>query len=340
MSQAARANGPGWQQQASFHLPYRMRARTMPGATRVHLKAQAGMVVRRGDEVPEAQPEAPQPEPRTLMGIELKNPVTHRLREFAFRNRLIAGQPEMVQQNDFPGKTLALCGAGPSLDPKQVRGVDHVWATNSALPWLIQQGADVDVGVGIDQTPGLLREWSDPPDVVYYLASTVDPALTEHLVAHGRHIVWFHNYVGWGEEADEFDHYKNDWPPAFMLGSGATVVPRMIALAAWQGFRRIDIHGADCALADGDIAHANGETAEQAFGKPILMGGNIDGRMWRTRPDLLMSAVDLVRCAEKNRSHIRLIGDTLPVALLGKPDAYLNDVIQRLQPGTIPTQGA
>jgi hypothetical protein len=240
----------------------------------------------------------------------------------------------MVQPDVFSGQTLALCGAGPSLDPALIRGVDKVWACNSALPWLISHGAHVDAGVGIDQTPCLLREWTDPPDVTYYVATTCDPALVVHLRDHGRRVVFLHNFVGWGQ--DEREHYNEDWPPAFMVGEGATVVSRSIGLAAWMGFERIDVHGADCAFAEGDVAHANGETSAEAWGAPVIMSGEVNGRIWRTRPDMLMSAVDLARRTQQSQGHVRLIGDTLAVALLGKGDAYLDEVMRRLKPGEVP----
>jgi len=284
-----------------------------------------GMVVNR----------APAPPPQRY-GIELQNPVTDRLREYAHRNRALVAEPEMVRHHESLHETLSLCGAGPSLRPSDLVRGSKVWAANSALPWLMRQGVSVDVGLGIDQTPDLLREWSDAPDVTYYLASTVDPELTAYLLSRGRRIRWFHNFVAWGTEADEMDHYNNGWPPGFMMGSGATVVPRSIGLAAWCGFERVDVHGADCAFGEGDIAHANGETAVEAFGRPVMMEGTIGDRVWRTRPDLLMAAVDLARMTQKNAAHIRLIGDTLAVALCGKPDADLNEVMRRLEPGEIP----
>lgn len=326
--------GDVWIKQAHYERPYRIKSVPSRETNGRGWHAEATLNVMRAA--------VPKPAPRQLMGIELKNPVSDRLRDYAYANRAIAGAaPEVVQRNAFLGETLALCGAGPSLDPKLIRGINKIWACNSALPWLMQQGVPVDTGVGIDQSPGLLREWSDPPEVTYYLASTVDPELTRYLQERGRRIVWFHNYVAWAETADEeFGHYNNDWPEAYMLGTGATVVPRVVGLAAWLGFERIDVHGADCALGEGDVAHANGETAVEAFGPHILMGGDINGRYWRTRPDLLMAAVDLARCVQKNPGHVRLIGDTLAVALCPKPDSYLDEVVRRLKPGEIPTQGA
>lgn len=260
--------------------------------------------------------------------VELKNPVEAELPEFS-RENAKRGLPMCVS------KTLALCGAGPSLRDLKFEPHDELWACNSALPYLVSQGVKVDVGVCIDQTPGALKEWADPPPVKYYVASTVDPKLVDHLLAHGREVHFFHNGVGF---ENEWEHYCNDWPPGFMCGEGATVVSRVIGLASWMGFHNVDIYGADCAFGPDDIVHANGDGPKEAYGAPVLMEGEIDGRKWRTRPDMLQGAVDLVR-RSRNRAmgRVRLMGDTLPVALQDKPDEFLDLVSKRCAAGEVPT---
>jgi len=267
-----------------------------------------------------------------LMPIELHNPVTDRLASFALAN-LAAALPEMVRPMEFAGQSLALCGAGPSLRGATLDGYDRVWACNSALPYLVEAGAKVDAAVGIDQTPGLLREWGSAPDVTYLVASTCDPALVAHLRAHGRRVVFFHNCVGFD---GEMHHYCEEWPPAFMVASGATVVSRVIGLAGWMGFSRVGVYGADCAFGAGDLVHANGDGPHEAYGNPLMMQGEIDGRVWRTRPDMLLGAVDLVRRVRASNGAIRLFGDTLPNALMTKDDAFLDEVMRILPPGTTP----
>lgn len=296
----------------------------MPVALPAKGTAKAGLVVNR----------APTTE-RVL--IELRNPVTHKLQDYAVHNLAIRNQYDigMVQPNQFLNQKLALCGAGPSLDPRTIRGVDQVWACNSAVPYLASQGAKLDVAIGIDQTPGLFREWADPPDVQYYIASTCDPALVSHLIARKLRIQFFHNAVGF---EDEREHYNEDWPPGFMLGHGATVLCRSIGLAEWQGFERVDIHGGDCAFSASGAVHANGDSPAEAYGRPLLMRGEIDGREWTTRPDMLMEAVNLARRSRHSMGRIRLMGDTLPVALLGKTEEVLDQVASYLQPGQAPTE--
>ena len=298
-------------------------------------KAAVALQVNRGNNAPEG---AFQPQ------IVLQSPVADLIPGFTFANCKRKNIEMVGPQDSRLGKVLALCGAGPSLRMERMDPADEVWACNSALTYLLDNGirdlmprAQV-VGVAIDQTPQMLEEWVTAPDVLYYLASTTDPKLCDHLEAQGRSVRWFHNAVGFKEGLDvEFKHYDEDWPPTFTLGMGATVVPRLIALGAWLGFRRIDVYGADCAFAEGDVVHANGGTASAVYGNPVIMEGKVRGRMWRTRPDLLMSAVDLARQVAQNPGHIRLIGDTLPVALMGLADDQLDAVMQRVEPGKEPT---
>lgn len=296
----------------------------MPGLLS-HAHAHAEMVVRRATDTPPKRHLAVMGE---RIPVVLQNPVDHKLADYARENlRLQAalGIPMCVT------KTLALCGAGPSLKRAKIEGVDEVWACNSALPWMVKEGRKVDVGIGMDQTPGLLREWSDPPDVTYYVASTCDPALVLHLKAHNRRVLFFHNAVGFD---GEIEHYQT-WPPGYILGHGATVVTRTVGLAGWLGFHRVDLYGIDCAF-DGDVVHANGEDYREAYGNPLMLNAEIDGKLWRTRPDMLMDAVDIVRLAREKNGLIRFQDGTLPAALFDKDEAFLDSVSRRLQPGESP----
>jgi hypothetical protein len=294
-----------------------------------------GMVVKRAAEQPAEKPATP-PRYLKLMGetipVELRNPVDDKLEGYARENlRIQAAQnvPMCVT------KTLALCGAGPSLRraEKIVQCADEVWACNSALPWMISQGWPVDVGIGMDQTPALLKEWSDPPDVTYYVASTCDPELVRHLLAHKRRVRFFHNAVGFD---GEIEHYQT-WPPSYIVGHGSTVVSRAVGLAGWMGFHRVDMCGVDCAF-EGDEVHANGDNATEAYGNPVLMHCEIDGKRWVVRPDMLMDAVDIVRLAKDKRGLIRFQGGTLPAALLDKDEEFLDSVSRRLAPGEFPPE--
>jgi hypothetical protein len=263
--------------------------------------------------------------------MTLESPVQDQLAEFCRKNR--ETEPlVMAQMGAFKGQTLALCGAGPSLaEFTNINSVDQVFACNSALPFMVGRGQHVDAGVGIDQTPGLLDEWADPPDVPYYIASTVDPALTRHLLKHGRELRFFHSTVGF---PDEIAAYKK-WPTGCLAFCGHNVVGRFLRVVPWLGFERVDIYGADCAFTRDDVTHANGTTADEAYGPTAVAVGEIDGREWRTRTDMLIAAVDLARTARDSNGCIRLMGDTLPNALMGKDDDFLDQVARPMAPGEV-----
>ncbi len=276
------------------------------------------------------------------LAIEMTSPEQEHLQRYALENREGDETVQVVTAGSHAGKTAAICGAGPSLkDAKIGDEVDEVFACNSALTWLASQGRKVTAGVSIDQTEVMLRDWKDAPDVPLYVASTCHPKLITYLRGLGRQLVFFHNYVGWAdgkvEPKDvyqtEFDYYCRDWPPTIVCGEGATVVSRMIGVCQYMGFERIDIYGADCWFGPGDVAHANGEVATEAYNNPLIMSGMEYGRPVRTRPDMLMDAVHLAKRTKQSQGRIRLMGDTLPVALLGKPDEYLDQVCRRLAPG-------
>jgi hypothetical protein len=63
------------------------------------------------------------------------------------------------------------------------------------------------------------------------------------------------------------------------------------------------------------------------------MRAEIDGREWKSRPDMLIGAVDLVRRSRESQGKIRLIGDTLPNALMEKDEAFLDSVMKVYKPG-------
>jgi hypothetical protein len=266
--------------------------------------------------------------------VALTNPVQDKLADYIRENR--PSCTAVVQPNTDAGRSLAICGAGPSLRGARLdtfAAVDDVWACNSALPYLLAAGVPVTAAIGIDQTPGLLREWSDAPDVTYYVASSVDPELVRHLVAHDRRVVFFHNFVGLAATVDEeVQHYKA-YPSTFLVLDGFSVTSRAIRVAQHMGYERIDVHGADCCFGPDDTAHANGEHITAAYHRPAVSIGEINGRAVRTRPDMLADAVHLVRLVRWSQGRVRLIGDTLPVQLLGKSESFLELVARRPAPG-------
>ncbi len=244
-----------------------------------------------------------------------------------------ATQYPMVQPDMGKGKNVIICGSGPSLPAVRhlltVHPEADVWAANDALMWMSRRGLRVTHGIGIDQSPDLYTTcWTEPPAVQYLIASSVDYRLIAHLVAHGHRerITLFHSFIGFEGEAEL---YPLLYPPSPMVGSGLNVVNRSLPLADFMGYQTMYLVGADCALGRGDILHA-GETGKETG---IVLRGLIDGKSWATKPDMLWSACDLVRQKRMLGDRLQFIGKTLPAALEGKDDAFLDRCIKWAMPG-------
>lgn len=266
----------------------------------------------------------------------------------------------VVREGSAKGQHVVICGAGPTLRDHAAEWcgkADQVWGVNSALPWLHANGHKVTHGLTVDQTPHMCAEWFNAPDVEYLVATTIHPHLADHLTKRGRAIRYFNNFVGLrqrpviGLAADgtrrAMDYetwlYSILFQGTIRAGSGLNSVTRAIDVAFFMGFDRVTVLGADCALrapaplpesvergSDAHVEwlktvemHADGGNALSSDATPLTFGGEIDGRHWTTKPDMMVSAVWLRKMANRWAPRLELIGDTLPNALAGKDEAFL-----------------
>lgn len=152
---------------------------------------------------------------------------------------------------------------------------------------------------------------------------------------------------GYDERVMEYERwmYAALYPPTANAGSGLNSVSRAIDIAHYMGFERIVVLGADCALRiksrlpssvkvgspehvkwlnEQTEMHADGGSALASGATGITLGGEIDGRWWESKPDLLITAVFLVKMQQNiGAERLIFVGDTLPNALKDKPDEFL-----------------
>jgi hypothetical protein len=172
---------------------------------------------------------------------------------------------------------------------------------------------------------------------------------------------FFHNYVGikekpvkWADENGvektmEFEDwlYVSNYAPTIRAGSGLNATTRAIDVAMFMGFKEIILLGADCSmrakrpcpkgvsfgspehlqwLKDDVEMHADGGNALASDATATTFEAEIDGRYWLTKPDMAITANWLVQMKKKVEAKtdvkIRIIGDTLPKAIMGKPEAW------------------
>ncbi len=227
-----------------------------------------------------ATPETPQSNSTEIL---LQNPVSEHFATFVFGNSTQCDR--VLEHNSHVGKTVVICGAGPSLRDTAAkfcpRG-DEVWGCNSAAVWLYENGHKVTHGFTVDQTAHMLEEWATIPPIDYYLASTCNPNLGKMLMDAGRTVTFFHNYAGikgapvayavcqscnqmtdhglpacphCGSTAlDDGASSYEDWlystlyPMTIRTGSGLNATTRAVDAALFLGFSKIYLLGADCAL--------------------------------------------------------------------------------------------
>lgn len=140
--------------------------------------------------------------------------------------------------------------------------------------------------------------------------------------------------------------YAALYPSTMTVGSGLNATTRAIDLAIYMGFKKIIVLGADCAirtkkgpmpaglktgspehlqwLREETEMHADGGHALASEASCLTLEGVIDGRHWMTKPDLVVTAMWLVWMKRTLGSRLSIMGDTLPKALLHKPDEYLD----------------
>jgi hypothetical protein len=268
---------------------------------------------------------------------------------------------KVVEKDSALGQTVVICGAGPSLAEEAAEWVpkgDQVWGCNSAMPWLVENGHKCTHGLTIDQTADMLEEWNTAPDVKYILASTVHPHLTSFLLDKGRDIRFTHNFVGvkedpvsWPDENGvERTESWEDWAYQVMYqgtvraGSGLNAVTRAIDVALYMGFEKIIVLGADCCIrfkskppdgkGPGDpefldwlrketVMHADGGNALASNATPVVLTGEIDGRLFAIKPDLAVSAVWLTVMRRKLGKRLQIVGDGYVNALKHKSNSFL-----------------
>ncbi len=289
--------------------------------------------------------------------IHLFNPVADFYETFIYANSTKCDR--VAEPGKKMGQSVAICGAGPSLREHVdvLDTVADVWGVNSAAVWLHEHGHKLTHAFTIDQTPTMLKEWVDPPPVEYLLASTVHPHLTDYLMDKDLPITWFHNYVGirkpdveWLDEKGESRRMAyEDWlytllfPLTVRVGEGLNGVPRAFKLAQWMGYERIVLLGADCAmhatstvpdglepgtraylnwLEENTDFHVDGGSAITNNQSPMILQGEIDGRMWTTKADLMVTAVTIARWLRDGEPGLEVVGDVLPVALKDKDEEF------------------
>jgi len=291
--------------------------------------------------------------------IVLENDAWQHQRRYIRANAVYA--KHMVTRDYGTGQRLVICGAGPSLaqwiDPVLEKVRPHqVWGCNSALSWLYAHEKLVTHGIAVAPEDGLLEDWAGFPPVEYLVSSGVSPVVIRRLAARHRRMWFFHALLGLGTEAEELAFYRRLYPSQSLTvrGGGYNVANLAVALASGAGFRQIVLVGADCcfdlsndpmpAEDDGALTdwksrqgmYVDGRSLLAAYGDRVVpIEGIIAGRRVATRPDMLLSAAELVVLKRKLGRRLEIVGDTLPNWLLNLPESDWQHLLPTVKDGCV-----
>lgn len=212
--------------------------------------------------------------------------------------------------------TLVIVGGGPSMAAHvpdivldQARGA-HVWALNGAHDYLIERGLVPQAMVLLDSRRACVEAFLSNPhrDTIYLIATQCDPSAFVRLNGYDvfRWTGWY-----WGVEDD------------VIIGGGATVGLKSIALGYVLGYRHFRLYGYDSSYLDGaDHAYPQPLNADDLRVDIVLYGKKYVAARWMAK-----QVVEFLSMAHAlTRDHgctIDIIGDGLlpyAAAIAGRQD--------------------
>lgn len=186
-----------------------------------------------------------QPQQQKLQ-IMTKNAIPHEeIRAHIEENqRLIKNWVNECQPTD---EEIVVVSAGPMLVAEDLRNEDgkKIIAVKHALNPLKKAGIKPWACILLDPRPHVADFVKEPDnEVIWFVASQVNPVVTTRLLAAGCTIWGYHASVG----ADE-DHLTNLQPGSIISGGSATAT-RGLFLLRHLGFRKITLYGYDLSFPD------------------------------------------------------------------------------------------
>lgn len=163
--------------------------------------------------------------------------------------RLIKEWAEILKENK---EEIVIASAGPSLDAYDIkqhykRGTKVV-AVKHALNALMEENITPWACILLDPRSHVADFVKYPSrDTIWFVASMVDPAVTEHLLNNGCKVIGYHAAVGAGE-TDLLNHGD------LIVQGGSATATRGISLLEALGFREMHLYGYDaCYLKKPDL---------------------------------------------------------------------------------------
>lgn len=216
---------------------------------------------------------------------------------------------------------IVVVSAGPQLMAEDVlddyRTGKKIVAVKHALGPLKAAGIKPWASILLDPRPHVYDFVQNPDtDIIWFVASQVDPRVTSKLLASGCAVWGYHASVGAGE------HDLTALQSGAVIGGGSATATRGLFLLKHLGFHKIKLFGYDLCLPDKPDMNARDE-----FGQPKYLEmsvgwnhplSNLKRCFW-TEPQLIAQFEEMNDLIQKNTFEFEAVGDgIIPFVLKGK----------------------
>lgn len=271
----------------------------------------------------------------------------------------------MIQKDMLKGKAAVICGSGNTLGDedvldairkKQENGALLV-ACKQAIKFLHDKGFKIDYAVSMDPGAHIAcpEKIYKAPGVKHIIASSSDPELFDYLK--GEEVLIFHSACG---VENEVKLYQDLFDNPDCMGGGYNVINRALSAFLYMGCLPITLAGVDSGWRAGQSFYVDGTNnrpgvdmcdngrvemtqAEQTLyralsekvankqdltDEEVALLGNLQSKVWHTRPDMLASAVALAQVAKQySEQDFEILGKVLPHSLRYKDEAFLKECV-------------
>ena len=218
-------------------------------------------------------------------------------------------------------RKAVIVGSGPSMESSLDKLREHkdkgdlLFCVKSAHHRLIEHGIIPYGCIVLDPRIDVLK-WIDPPhpEITYFVASMVIPAVWEHLMDKRAKVWGYHALVGADEMSvlKEFD--KRADKQSFLVSGGSTAAVRGISLLHAMGFRNFHLYGMDsCYFEQPDLSEMT------KMGRPRYFQVEVAGKKFWTEAQMVAQSQDFQMVLRGQQDlQIQVHGDGLIAHLLSK----------------------
>jgi hypothetical protein len=257
--------------------------------------------------------------------IQTRNALPHeQLREHIVKNQeLIKNWLRPCHEHD---EEIVIVSAGPMMIPEEVRREKgkKIIAVKHALQPLKDAGIKPWACILLDPRPHVLDFVQEPDkDILWFVASQVDPKITQTLLDAGCTVWGYHAAVG----ADEGELTKKQ---AYAIISGGTATAtRGLFVLNHLGFRRFRLYGYDLCVYDKPNLSEKDEQGQPKYFE-ISIGFNDktvnNKRCFWTKPELIAQFEELNELIKAEKFEIEAYGDgVIPFIIKSKKIADLRN---------------